>query len=267
MDNNKYNITKPNVKYPSGQTGPLPRGFDTMMLPDPTSGFVCGLVGMRGSGKTALLHNLLTKQYMNCFDFVYIFSPSAPSCDPTLSPDALQLPPECFFDHIDIDFINAIFAKQIKEKEDFDKELKKKNNPLNKSILKPKNLSRGLFVFDDCLTDIAMSKNMNSNNNIINKICFRGRHMRINCFICSQYYNALPLRARANIPNWFLFGTQNKRERENITKEQTGNVNEDVFNQMFDQATQEQYNFFFIYGTCPNPKYRYRRNIDNILEY
>ena len=62
--------------------------------------------------------------------------------------------------------------------------------------------------------------------------------------------------------------TQNKRERENITKEQTGNVNEDVFNRMFDQATEQQYDFFFIYGTCPlGPKFKYRRNLDNILEY
>ena len=251
-----YNIEKPKVNYPSGLTGKLPAHFDPTILPDPTTGFILGLVGSRGCGKSALLYNILTKFYKGCFDRVYIFNPSYGN-DPTLSPESLGLPEESFLTNIDTDFIEQILQEQIDEKRDYDKQ------PVGKR--KKKNLSRILFVFDDCISDPSFSSNRNTN--VMNALGFRGRHYRINTIITSQFLGAISRRLRCNIPNWMLFNTDNGKEIKILREEMGGTCNEDAFERMYRQATAEPYNFFMIYGTCPNKEMKFRRNLDNILEY
>jgi len=249
-----YTIEKPKVNYPSGLTGKLPKNFDPVILPDPRVGFMLGLVSPRGGGKTALLYNLLTKFYKGCFDEVYIFSPSYGN-DPTLSPESLGLPEESFLTEIDVDFIESVLAKQLKEKKDYDA-----------GKMKKKYLSRVLFVFDDCITDDNFSSNRNTN--IMNMLGFRARHYRVQTILTSQYYNGISKRLRNNIPNWVFFKTDNMKERKSIFDEQGGIINEKKFEAMFDYATNyEPYSFFFVYGTCPDKEKRFRRNLDNVIEY
>lgn len=248
-----YTLDAPKVKHNKELTGKIPKDFDPVMLPDPREGFMFGIVARRGSGKSFLIYNLLHKFYKGCFDEVYIFNPSMGN-DMTLSPESLGLPEDCFFDKIEPDFIQGLINKQIKQKKDYE------NGELRK-----KYLDRILLVFDDCISDDNF--NSNKNTNILNSLAFKGRHFRINCIITSQYYNGLSRRFRVNVPNWVFFRTDNMKERKCIIEEQGGICNEKKFIDMFDHATGDDFDFFYIYGTCPNKSMKFRRNIDNVLEY
>lgn len=247
-----YNLDAPKVKHNRELTGPLPKDFNPEMLPDPREGFMLGLVARRGQGKSFLIYNLLKKFYKGCFDQIYIFTPSLGN-DLTLSPESLELPEEYFFDHIDTDFIQSVIDKQIKQKRDYER-----------GNLKKKHLDRVLFIFDDCISDPNFCSNKNTN--ILNSIGFKGRHFRVSCLITSQYYNGLSRRFRTNVPNWIFFQTDNMKEKKSIIEEQGGICNEKDFERMFTHATQENFDFFFIYGTCPNKTMKFRRNIENIIE-
>ena len=252
MDN-KYKLEAPNVKHNRDLTGKLPKHFDPEILPDPRDGFMLGISARRGMGKSFLLYNLLSKFYRGCFDMVYIFNPSLDN-DLTLSEESLGLPPESFHNHIDPEFIQSILDKQIQQKKEYDM-----------GKMKKKHLDRILMVFDDCITDDNFSSNKNTN--ILNTLAFRGRHLRTSVMICTQYYNGLSRRFRVNVPNWIFFRTDNKKERKAIVEEQGGICDEKRFEEMFDYATKEDYDFFYIYGTCPNRKNQFRRNIENIITY
>ena len=251
---NKYAFSDPPVEHNRELTGSLPKGFDETMLPSPKDSFMLGLVARRGSGKSYCIYNLLSKFYKNCFDRVYIFNPSYGN-DMTLSPESLGLPDECFFDHVDVDFIENVIEEQKQQKRDYDgKKCKKKY------------LDRVLFVFDDCISDPNFVSNRNSN--LINMLSFKSRHLRISCILASQSYNAgMSKRTRTNIPSWIFFRSDNTRERRSIIEEQGGICDEKKFEDMFDYATREPHDFFFIYGNCPDQSKRFRRNIDNIIEY
>ena len=247
-----FTITKPPIKYPMGLTGKLPKNFNPIMIPNPQDGFIMLLTGYRGSGKSALLYHILKRFYKGCFDMVYIFNPSYGN-DPTLSPESLELPEECFHTDINVDLIENVMNKQVEEKQEYDN-----------GTLRKKHLSRILMVFDDCITDNQFSSNRNQN--VMNKLGFRGRHYRISTIITTQVYNAVSARLRKNIPNHIIFPTSNKKERKAIIEELSGTMNEDDFEALFDEATGEQYNFFFIYGTCPDKTMKYRKNIDEVLK-
>lgn len=248
-----YNLDAPKVKHNRELTGGIPKGFNPEMLPDPREGFMLGLVARRGSGKSFLIYNLLKKFYKGCFDQIYIFNPSYGN-DMTLSPESLDLPEECFFDKIDPDFIQSVINKQVKQKKDYD------NGDLRK-----KHLDRVLFVFDDCISDPNFCSNKNTN--ILNTLAFKGRHFRTSTIVAVQIYNGLSKRFRVNVPNFIFFKTENQKERKAIIEEQGSGANEKKFEELFDYATADEYDFFFVYGTCPNKQMKYRRNIDNILEY
>ena len=249
-----YNFEAPKVAHNRDLTGSLPRNFDPVMLPDPREGFILGLVAPRGSGKSYTIYNLLTKFYKNCFDRVYIFNPSYGN-DMTLSPESLGLPEESFFDRVDVDFIEKVIEEQIEQKKEYDNQK-----------LKKKHLDRVLFVFDDCISDPNFVSNRNAN--IMNKLAFKGRHLRCSCILASQSYNAgMSKRLRTNIGNWLFFKTDNTKEKRSIIDEQGGICNEKKFEEMFNYATKEPYDFFFIYGNCPDRSKKFRRNIDNIIEY
>ena len=252
---NKYAFTAPPVDHNRELTGSLPKTFDEQMLPSPKDSFMLGLVARRGSGKSYCIYNLLSKFYQGCFDRVYIYNPSYGN-DMTLSPESLGLPEECFYDHVDTDHIESVIHDQIQQKKEFDKG--KRN--------KKKHLDRVLVVFDDCISDPNFVSNRNSN--LINMLAFKGRHLRISCIIASQSYNAgMSKRTRTNIPSWIFFKTDNLKERKAIIEEQGGICDEKKFEQMFDYATKEPHDFFFIYGNCSDQSKRFRRNIDNIIEY
>ena len=245
-----YSIKPPNIKKPQDETGKLPKGFNTDILPDPSKGFMLGIVAPRGSGKSVLLYNIL-KFYDKCFDQIEIMNPTG-ALDPLLSPDSLGLPEEAFHECINTDLINSIFDEQMKDRED----------RANKKGKKP-HLKRILVVLEDCITDPNF--NSNKNTNIMNKLAFRGRHAIINVIVISQYYCGLSKRFRVNIPNWIFFRTDNNKERKAIEEEQSGTTNENVFIKMYEYATREDFDFFFIHGTHPDKSMRFRRNLDNVI--
>jgi hypothetical protein len=248
-----YSLSAPKVKHNRELTGNLPKHFNPEMLPDPREGFMLGLCARRGMGKSYLIYNLLKKFYKGCFDMIYIFNPSHGN-DMTLSAESLELDERCFHDKIDPEMIQSIIDSQIQEKKDYDS-----------GRLKKKYLSRILLVFDDCISDENFCSNRNTN--ILNNLAFKGRHFRISCIITSQYYNGFSRRFRVNVPNWILFRTDNMKERKSIIEEQGGICNEKKFEELFDYATREGRDFFFIYGNCPTRDHQFRRNIDNIIEY
>lgn len=253
-EKDKYKFSDPPVKHNRELTGPLPKSFDETMMPSPKDSFMIGLCARRGSGKSYCIYNLLSKFYKNCFDRVYIYNPSTGN-DMTLSEESLGLPAESFFDHVDVDHIEQVIQEQIQQKKDYE----------NKKC-KKKYLDRVLFVFDDCISDPAFVSNRNSN--IINMLAFKGRHLRCSCILASQSYNAgMSKRTRTNIPSWIFFKCDNSKEKKSIIEEQGGICDEKKFEQMFDHATKEKHDFFFIYGNCPDQSKRFRRNIDNIIEY
>jgi len=65
--------------------------------------------------------------------------------------------------------------------------------------------------------------------------------------------------------NWIFFRTDNNKERKAIEEEQSNTTNENTFMRMYEYATGDDFDFFFIYGNHPDKSMRFRRNLDNVI--
>lgn len=196
--------------------------------------------GRKGSGKSTLLLSLLNskKAWKRRFNAIFMVSPTAQGEQKfaklveELSDDGR------FYDMLNEQVMEEIFDKVRGFNDDF-KESKKRKKP------------RFLLILDDCVLDISKKK-----DSVLNRMVIISRHLNLTVVVLTQKYNAVNTLLRANADTVCQFGSLNARE---ITCLQDDiNVDKDVFNRLYIQATQKPNGFLWV-NLIQNPPVFYDR--------
>lgn len=198
-------------------------------------GFLC-IIGRPGSGKTSFAISLITqskpKIYKKCFHHIIIMMPQN-------SINSLHKNPFKGLDNIYYE-LNESTLDDIYEKiNDYSKKDEKT-----------------LLLIDDMTADLKRSK---MTMDIMKRLIYNRRHLKLNILITAQTYNNIPLDIRKNITNLILF-KPSKPEFESVFSELLENK-KDVCIDIMKKTYDEKHNFLFVNV----PSQRMFKNFDEIL--
>lgn len=209
--------------------------------------FTSYIVAQKGSGKTVLWLNLLTRPEFlkGKFNRILVFSPTAKldektnvlkETDGIISPNSklikllgklqknniLSYPAEINSNNADTSLADADFKEEVdlEELQEIVKEQKFIIQNYGKSFA-----DKILLVFDDCIS----SKILNSR--AFKQLVFNSRHVNISMIIISQSYYQLDKSIRLNNSHLILFENGNKKEIQSIYEENNSGLS---FNQFYD---------------------------------
>ena len=109
----------------------------------------------------------------------------------------------------------------------------------------------------------------NKKQNPLNKLIANHRHLRANVFLLIQSFNSgIPRNIRRILSQYFLFKFTDLKEIENFYKEIASSLfsSFDEFKHLYQQITNEPYNFMLIDNDPLNDKLAIRKNFDNIIK-
>jgi hypothetical protein len=208
-------------------------------------------IGKSGSGKSNVVGNMLTKkEFMkDFFDEIYLFSPTAKTDDLV---EHLNLKDEHIIDNLD----ESSIIKLNKIVDDNTEKIKKngiKNTAKNSKIL---------IICDDCISEKVFIK-----SNILSKLATAGRHALISTIICSQSYTKVPRVIRLQAQGMIVFPSSND-ELDLLCEDLCpAGMSKKDFLELIKYATEERYSFLFVNHHVKNPKEKFRKNFDEIIEY
>ena len=195
------------------------------------------LVGKKGSGKTTLMLNLLTKKqspYYKFFDRIFLISPTARKDDKMkeLVDDLEEMGQ--YFEELDNEVLQHILDVIDSFNEEW-KQKKKKGKPAH------------LLILDDC---VHMMKRKSSK--LLEQVITQNRHFNLfNWILIQKWTGYMPTIIRSNLDNISFFRNDNKKELESFLDEMNGNPDE--LRALYDYAVSEPFSFFHInnYGDKP----------------
>ena len=209
-------------------------------------------------GKGILLQNLILKIYKNCFERIYIFSPTA-SVDDNWTPvkryitDHLKVDNDkekYLFDDYDSTALQNIIDTQHKVVE-----YQKKN--------KIKNLFSVLIVIDDMAEDQRVMKY----SKILHGLYTKSRHNAISVLTSVQKYNAVAPIIRLNSSSLCIFKLRNMKEVDAFIEENSALVDKHRLYDMYQQAVNfKPFSFFFIKLRSQNIDQMFYINLDHVFK-
>lgn len=199
--------------------------------------FVWGVSGMKGSGKTSLLINVMRTHLRKTYDHIFLFSPTA-RVDTKWKDMVDELDPEgkYYEEYNEGNLLEVI--ERIKQLNEDDK-----NN-------------KNLIIFDDCMSEFKAGQ-----KTVMNRLITTCRHLKTSVVIIVQKYNRLSTTIRANMDMVSIFATQNQRELNTIIDDI--NVNPDTFKQIYEYCVGDGGNRF-IHVTLFQAKLRFYKCFDRI---
>ena len=259
------------IKPPSSESGLYET--DTFL---PKMHQVCIAVGKRASGKSTAIINLIEKMK---FDYVIAVSPTMNSNKELME----RLNIEHVFDDIDnpnvIDKIKDIVNAEAEDLERYREELKRYNK-LMKDLKDGKHIGDDLLLqfFSDeeyfikpvhrfngekpriaCVFDDMLGSGIYSRPRKLNGLSTYSRHVGqlqtggsigVSLFFMIQSYKCqtggLNKVIRNQCTSMCLFKTKDKQEMKDIAESVSGEIDEELFNKVYDTAIKENYDFLFI---------------------
>ena len=152
------------------------------------------ILGPSEAGKGILISNMILDIYKDCFDRIYLFSPSI-EVDKTWKPvkeyieKSLKINPDkekIYFDHYDAEALEKIISTQHKIAE----HMKQHNFS---------NIYQILIVIDDFADDPVFSRH----SKLLHALFTRGRHSMISTIVSTQKYRAISNIIRVNATKLF----------------------------------------------------------------
>ena len=193
------------------------------IVPKPPMILTC--VSPAKTGKSTICGNLLLRYYKNCFDRIYLFSPTASTDKTTRSylkafdNDDIDTELIVIEDHADLmagdTFIQEIIDDQRKQEQD--------------------KRDRILIVVDDCV-GFRFKK--------LNYLCTRYRHLNISIIQNSQNYRRLDPLMRVNSTAVIINEITNLKELEKLEEEILENIPN--WRSHYNAATKDKYNFLYF---------------------
>ena len=195
------------------------------VVPKPPMILTC--VSPAKTGKSTICCNLLLRYYKNCFDTVYLFSPTASTDKTTRSylkafeNDDVDTELIVFEDHSDL--MNAdTYIQQIIDDQNKQEQSKR---------------DRVLICVDDCI-------GFGSSFKKLNYLCTRYRHLNISIIQNSQNYRRLDPLMRVNSTAIIINEITNMKELGKLEEEVLENVPN--WKKHYDYATKDRYNFLYF---------------------
>ena len=123
----------------------------------------------------------------------------------------------------------------------------------------PKNNRKILIVFDDMIADII---NNNKLDSVVSILFTRGRKINISIVFIRQSYFKVQRVVRLNTTHFFTMKIPNKREVQQITSNQSSDIDPKDFINIFRKYTAKRYSFFVNDTTLPSDdSLRFRKNL------
>ena len=195
------------------------------------------ILGPSGAGKGILISNMILDIYKDCFDRIYLFSPSI-DVDKTWKPvkeyieKSLKVNPDkekIYFDHYDAEALQDIIATQHKVAEHMKEQHYTK-------------IYQILIVIDDFADDATFSRH----SKLLHSLFTRGRHSMISTIVSTQKYRAISNIIRVNATNLYIFRLRNAGDLEAWVDEVSAVADKKTLLQLYQVATAEPYSFLFI---------------------
>ena len=190
------------------------------------------------SGKTTVLSNYITDIYRDCFERIYIFSPSI-NVDSTWDPTKAYISkhiskqedePDFYYDTFDSEALMAILDTQ------------KKVIEYQKKQKDTKRLFSILVIVDDHADDAAVCR---QNRSLI-ELFVRGRHSLISVIVATQKYALLSPTIRVNASQIIVFRIRNAQDLEMIVSELSALIDKKTMLEIYRKATDIQYSFLYV---------------------
>ena len=184
--------------------------------------FYLTIIGKSNSGKTNMLQNMFDffKKYIKR-KHIFYFCKS----------------------HCDIPGINIYHSINVKDKDGIEINMIDALMKIQKSIKdQGKKSPQILLIFDDFIT----SSDLNSRRGNISSLFTMARHFNISVVLTSQSYNLIPATIRRMTLYSIIYPIYNCVEKKIMIVENQRNKTEDVFERIYQYATNGQYNFLFI---------------------
>ena len=220
--------------------------FDDKPLPLKPCNY--GIFGRKGSGKTNLFLNLVTRKespWYKHFDLIFLISPTADR-DDKMKELVKDIGPDQYFKRLCNETLETIINAIDAYTEDFKK---KKRNKGKKPAY--------LIVYDDVIHDLVRKKD----TYLICMLATQNRHRHItNVYLLQKYNTYLPTVVRSNLDCISYYRTDNKGELEAFIKEQ--NQDEEALMEMYRFSVSEAFSFLHI--NMYSPKARFYKRFDEI---
>ncbi len=216
------------------------------------------LLGPSGAGKGVLLQNMILDIYRDCFERVYIFSPSI-NVDHTWLPVKSYLDnkinlsedePGLYYDTYDPESLQAIIDTQRKIVEH---QKTKKSNKLF-SIL---------IIVDDFADSVEFSRS----SKLLHSLYVRGRHSCISTLVSTQKFAALSPLIRVNACSLYVFRLRNYQDLAMFLEEVSAIVDKKTLLQMYRKATDEDFGFLFVKLNSRDKKKMFMINYNSYMEF
>jgi len=191
----------------------------------PKPPMILTIVSPACTGKSTIAGNLLLRYYKNCFDRIYLFSPTASTDKTTRSylkafdNDDIDTELIVFEDHSDLMSGDTYIQEIIDDQRKQDQHLR----------------DRILILVDDCV-GFKFKK--------LNYLCTRYRHLNISIIQNSQNYRRLDPLMRVNSTAIIINEITNLKELEKLEEEILENVPN--WRGYYNTATKDKYNFLYF---------------------
>lgn len=196
------------------------------------------IVAPSNSGKSVLLQNIILDIYRNCFERVYIFSPSIlldnvwkpvlEYCTDTLKQYESEKEHYYFdtFDQTEFKNIITTQAKIVKHMKD-------------RNMKKIYNIA---IIIDDFLDNQKFLRRTPD----LDMLFLRGRHFYISTFISIQKYKGVSQVIRLNINDMYLFKLRNYADLEAFLEEFSALADKKTIEKIYRMSTDEAYGFLYV---------------------
>jgi len=196
------------------------------------------ILGPSSAGKGVLLQNMILDIYRDCFERIYIFSPSI-NVDHTWLPVKKYISekinksddePEFYYDTYDPESLQKIIDTQ---KQIVEYQKKQKDT---------KYIFQILIIVDDHADDPAFSRN----SKLLHSLFTRGRHSGISTIVSTQKFAAIHPIIRVNATELIVFRLRNYQDTSLFLDELGGLIDKKTLTKIYGLATSEPYSFLYV---------------------
>jgi hypothetical protein len=219
--------------------------FDDKPLPLKPMNY--GIFGRKGSGKTNLFLNLISRKespWYKHFNLIFLISPTA-KMDDKMKELVEDIGEDGqYFESLNNENLQAIIDRVDEATEEW--RGKKKNKGKNPSYL---------IVYDDIIHDLVRKKD----TRLMNMLATQNRHRHItNVYLLQKFNTYLPTVIRSNLDCISYFRTDNQKELDTFVDELS--CDEDTLRAFYRFATKEPFSFLHINMYSPKTRFYHRFN-------
>ena len=196
------------------------------------------ILGPSGSGKTVLLQSMILDLYRDCFDRVFIFSPSihvdhtwkAPKeyIEKHMKVQHTDKEP-IYFDHYDPEALSNILDIQHK----ITMHMKSQGRTKMFQIL---------IIVDDFSDDPSFTRS----SKMLHSLYTRGRHNMISTITATQKFSSIHPIIRVNATELYVYRLRNYKDLETFIDEVSAVADKKTLMQLYTMATSEPYSFLYV---------------------